>query len=267
MSDYPELTQETLATLRDEFSKKVEELDELPAKVNEAFDRLKWVSITTYYSWTVVRDDIQSDLSRIISEIKKAVEGMFAPWLFVDYAYKWQQVGTKVSHAYGMQNSEELNLEGNWDGSAYKSYKESKNFQANAMLAIKGLCDGVHEQLLIIAEEGRILYKGIIDKLATIISEVAVFAAQSASTGGAAVPFVIGDLNAAIVAGAELIVEAITNFAETQTKVWTASNELKAMVDHPGAFANASGTDAWPSPNTKEYDNKDDDWHLNGEDK
>ncbi|MBF6092203.1 hypothetical protein IU502_07715 [Nocardia cyriacigeorgica] len=73
------MTQETLATLRDEFSKKVEELDELPAKVNEAFDRLKWVSITTYYSWTGVRDDIQSDLSRIISEIKKAVEGMFAP--------------------------------------------------------------------------------------------------------------------------------------------------------------------------------------------
>lgn len=268
MSDFPELTQENLAALRDEFSRKVDELEGLPAKVNEGFDKLKYVSLASYLALTGKRDEVQEKLKEIISKVGEAVEGMFAPWLFVDYASKWQVVGSTVSKAYGIQNREEYNLEGNWDGSAYKSYKESKNYQATAMTTIQGLCEKVHERLLVIAEEGRILYKGIIDKLATVIAEVLVFLEESSATAGAAVVWTINDLNAAVVAAAELIVEAITNFAEVQTKVWIASNELENMIKSPvGMAINVEGKDTWPVPNTKEYDNKDDDWHLDGEDK
>ncbi|MEV6321644.1 hypothetical protein AB0M45_10660 [Nocardia sp. NPDC051787] len=268
MSDFPELTQENLATLRDEFSQKVEELKGLPSKVNEGYDKLKIISLASYLALSHVRDEIQDNLKEVTSKIGEAVEGMFAPWLFVDYASKWQQVGALVGNAYGIQNREEYNLEGNWDGSAYKSYKESKTYQATAMTTVKDLCDKVHEKLLTIAEEGRIFYKAIIDKLATIIGEVGVFLAESIGTGGAAVVWTVNDLNAAIVASVELIFEAITNFAEVQTKVWIASNELQNMIKSPvGLAVNAQGKDAWPSPNTNEYDSKDDDWHLDGEDK
>ncbi|MFE3617776.1 hypothetical protein [Streptomyces anulatus] len=267
MSPFPELTQESLTTLREEFSKSVERLDEMPAEINEGFDRVRWVSMATYWALTDTRDEVQEQLKKLIEKIKEAVEGMFAPWLFVDYASKWQQVGSAVGAVYARQNSEEFNLEGNWDGSAYKSFKESRGYQAAAMTAIVTLCESVHDELLTIAEEGRVLYKALIDKLATVISAAVEFAAESASTAGAAVPFALPTANAAITAAVELVVELITNFAEVQTKVWIASNELQNMIRSPsGLSVDAHGNSVWPTPNTREYNDKDDGWELDGED-
>ncbi|MEV0356960.1 hypothetical protein AB0H71_12935 [Nocardia sp. NPDC050697] len=261
------MTEENLRRIRDDFTENFDDLHDMPAKLNEGFDRVRTVSLASYFALTGLRDEIQEKLKEALAKLQEAAEGMFAPWLFVDYASKWQLVGATVGTAYGVQNKEDYNLEGNWDGSAYKSYKESKGYQSAAMETIRELCENVHEQLLIIAEEGRILFKALIDKMGTIISEIGVFALESAETAGAAVVWTINDLNAAIVAAGEAIVEFITNFLEVQIKVQIASNELENMIRAPkGLPPAADGTTQWPAPNTKEYDNRDDDWHLDGDD-
>ncbi|MBF6437880.1 hypothetical protein [Nocardia cyriacigeorgica] len=268
MSSYPQLSQDSLAKLRDEFTKNFDELKAAPAKVNEGYDQLKKISLVHYYAGTHVRDDIQAKLAKAISELEKAVEGMFAPWLFVDYASKWQQVGNKVEHARGIANAEIYNLEGNWDGSAYKSFKESKNYQINAMAAVEDLCERVHDQLLIIAEEGRKLYSDIVKNIISIVTQVGIFLAESLGTGGAAVPFILSDLNSIVVGMVDLIVQAMVDFVETQAKVVIASNELSNMIEDRAEFVDpTTGKDAWPTPNSAEYDNKDDDWHMDGQDK
>ncbi|MFE3546481.1 hypothetical protein ACFXK0_26255 [Nocardia sp. NPDC059177] len=258
------MTEQTLTSIRMEFKSKVDELDDIPDMINNAYDKLKIISLASYWFYSDKRDEIQEKLKEVIAEIKKAVEGMFAPWLFVDYASKWQQVGAAVSKVYGIQNRESNNLEGNWDGDAYKSFKDSRGFQATAMNTIQELCEKIHTQLLIIAEEGRNFYKSAIDNLATIISDAGTFAGEAATTAGASVPFTVGTLNNAITATVELTVQAITDFAEVQTKVWIASNELENMIKSPkGLAVNDAGNDAWPGPNTIEYDNKEDGWKWN----
>ncbi|MFF2085284.1 hypothetical protein ACFVVM_16025 [Nocardia sp. NPDC058176] len=261
------LTEESLTSIRTEFDNKVKKLDELPDLLNEGYDRLKWVNYVAYHSLSGMRDEIQAALKKLVEKIKDAVEGMFAPWLFVDYASKWQQVGNAVSKAYGIQNNEKYNLEGDWDGSAYKSYNTSKGYQATAMTTVADLCNKVHDQLLAIAEEGRSLYKALIDKLATVITNIVTFASESAASAGTMVPFTLPTCNAAVAGAVELAVEYITNFAEVQTKVWIASNELQNMIVSPQGLAiSAGGSSVWPTPNSTEYDNKEDGWELDGQD-
>ncbi|WP_228000367.1 hypothetical protein [Nocardia australiensis] len=135
------------------------------------------------------------------------------------------------------------------------------------MTAITALCEKVHDNLLTIAEEGRTLYLALVEKLATVISEVVEFSSEAAATFGVSVAVTVDTANAAITAAVELVVELITNFVRVQTKVWIASNELENMIQHPaGISVSPSGIDSWPAPNTKKYDDKDDGWKLDGED-
>ncbi|MEU2013965.1 MULTISPECIES: hypothetical protein [Nocardia] len=257
-------TIDQLTAISDEFTRKVDEVKKLPGKLNDKFDDLKWILPGAYIALTDTRDAMQQDLKTLISKLGEAVEGQAAPILFVGYAAKWQQVGAAVSAVNNIQNKPDVNLEGYWDGSAYKAFKASQTYQSAAMSKATEMCEQVHEQLLTIAEEGRILYKQIIDKLGTLLANAAVAIGESATAVG--LVWSINNFNDAIVTAVELVVEAMTSFLELQAKAMIASNELANIINHPaGFFPDAEGKDRWPSPQTDGYDSKDDDWKLDGD--
>lgn len=261
------LSEATLAGIRVDFEEKVRELRTLPDKVSRGYEFLFPVSAVLYVAKKSDRDKIIDTLEEIDARIMEAVEGMFAPWLFLEYSAKWQDVAASVRDILSTVNHENYDLEGNWDGSAYKSYKESKGYQTSAMNAVESLCETMKEQLLAIAEEGRNLYSTLINKIVSVIGAVATFYSEAAGSLGTAVPLTLPTLNDAVVGAAELVGEALTGFIEVQSKVWIASNELTTMIRSPaGMSKNGSGADCWPSPNTKEYDSRDDDWKLDGDD-
>ncbi|MFC9896630.1 hypothetical protein ACFVMC_23330 [Nocardia sp. NPDC127579] len=266
MSKYPELNEQKLAELRISFVDAEKKIRELPDQINDCFDEIKTKAFGIWLMFTDERDEIQEKLKKLISTLADLVQGAFAPWLFVDYADKWQQVGAAVGRVNGIQNDNKLDMEGQWDGSAYKSFKQSKLSQTTAMTTITGLCEKIHENLLTVAEEGRIMYKAVVDKLATVLAEVSVAIIETEATAGAAALWTVNNMNSAIVAAVELVVELVTNFAEVQTKVWIAQNELQNMIKAPVGLVNSEGNAAWPSPEAQEYDNKDDDWRQDGKD-
>ncbi|WP_063041108.1 hypothetical protein [Nocardia pseudovaccinii] len=260
-----ELTETSLAQIRDDFSKKVEEVKKTPDKINDAVDDLKYYAPLVYLKVSQVRDDIQDKLAELFEQLKKAVEGMFAPWLFLDYAAKWQVIGSQVRSCNGMQGSRDYNMEGRWDGSAYKSFKTTKESQQAAMTSIENMCNTIHDKLITVAEEGQNLYYNITNKLATIIAQVATFATETSATGGAAAIWTINNLNGAIVAAVELVVQALTDFVKVESKVYVASQDLKNLVRAPSGFDVAkSGKVTWPSSASDQFDNKDDDWKQDG---
>lgn len=259
------LTEEKLAELRDLFTEKVDEVKKLPDRINHEFDKLKYISPAAYLVLTGDRDDMQAKLKELLDKLAQPIEGMFAPWLFVDYAARWQALGVQVAGVTGRMNRPEFNMEGNWDGSAYKAYNASKTSQLAAVDGIKALCDTIHDELVTVAEEGRNLYTTIVNKLGTLLGEVGVALGESAATGGAALVWTVNNMNSAIVAGVELIVEAITGFVETQTKVYLATQHLANMITNPaGMMVNAEGKSTWPTTESQEYDNQDDGWKQDG---
>ncbi|GGL18445.1 hypothetical protein [Nocardia jinanensis] len=263
MSD--DLTQEKLAELRDLFTEKVDEVKTLPDRINDEFDKLKVLSFASYLLLTGTRDDMQEKLAELFDKLDQAVAGMFAPWLFVDYAAQWQALGAQVGGVSGRLTRVEFNMDGNWDGSAYKAYTASRTAQLAAVDALKGLCNSIHDELVAIAEDGRALYTAIVNKLGTIVAEVGVALGESAATGGGALLWVVNNMNAAIVAGVELIVEAITGFVENETKVYLATKHLENMIKNPaGLPTNSDGKSAWPTTESHEYDNQDDGWKQDG---
>lgn len=263
MSD--NLSQEKLAELRDLFTEKVAEVKKLPDRINDEFDKLRVVSFASYLLLTGTRDEMQEKLAELFDKLDQAVAGMFAPWLFVDYAAQWQALGAPVGGVTGRLNRPEFNMDGNWDGSAYKAYTASKTAQLAAVDGIKGLCNSIHDELVAIAEEGRVLYTTIVNKLGTIAGEVGVALGESAATGGAALVWTVNNMNSAIVAGVELIVEAITGFVQVETKVYLATQHLENMITNPaGMMVNAEGKSTWPTTESYEYDNQDDGWKQDG---
>lgn len=263
-----ELSEKTLAQVRDNFSRAVEEVKKTPDQINDAVDKLKYIAPLVYLKVSDVRDDIQDTLADLFEKIKQAVEGMFAPWLFLDYAAKWQWIGAEVRGCIGMQGRRELNMEGRWDGSAYKSFKTTKESQQAAMTTIDSMCTTIHDRLITVAEEGQNLYYNLTNKLATIIANVATFVEETGATAGVASIWTINNLNSAIVATVELIAQALTDFVKVQSKVYVASNDLKNLIRAPSGFDVAkSGAVTWPSGATELFDDKGDDWHQDGEDK
>ncbi|MFQ6325685.1 hypothetical protein ACLMAL_06045 [Nocardia sp. CWNU-33] len=263
-----ELTEASLAKVREDFSAKVDEVKKAPDKINDAVDKLKYIAPLVYLKVSDIRDDIQEKLAELFEKLKEAIEGMFAPWLFLDYAAKWQWIGGEIRGCSGMLNRRELNMEGRWDGSAYKSFKTTKESQQAAMASIDTMCTTIHDKLITVAEEGQALYYNIVGKLATIIANVATFASEAGSTAGGSVPFTIDTLNGAVVATVELVVQAITDFIKVQSKVYVAMNDLKNLIHSPTGFDVAkSGSVTWPSSASDLYDSKDDDWHQDGEEK
>jgi hypothetical protein len=108
----------------------------------------------------------------------------------------------------------------------------------------------------------------IIKHLGTVVGEIAVFAAETPETGGVAAIWTINNLNSAIVAAVDLVVEALTDWVETLTKARIASDTLANMTKSPdGIDISPDGKPKWPSTVSEQFDNKDDDWHLDGEDK
>ncbi|WP_433757071.1 hypothetical protein [Nocardia sp. CA-135398] len=260
-----ELTEASLAQLRNNFSQKVDEVKKTPDKINNAVDNLKYVAPLVYLKVSEVRDDIQETLAELFEKLKEAVDGMFAPWLFLDYAAKWQVIGSQVRSCNGMQGRRVLNMEGRWDGSAYKSFKTTKESQQAAMTSIENMCNTIHDKLITVAEEGQNLYLNIVNKLSTIVAQVATFAEETAGTAGVACIWTINNLNSAIVAAVELIVQALTDFVKTESKVYVASQELKNLVRAPSGFDVAkSGKVSWPSSASDLFDNKEDDWKQDG---
>lgn len=261
MTDNPNLSFEALAKLRDDLTAGANELKGIPDDLNHAFDLLRAANLAAYMMLTGKRDEMQEKLKQIIDKVQEAIDGMFAPWLFVDYAAYWNDVGTKVSKVKNRLGSPEFNMDGNWDGFAYKAYTASKTSQLTAMNQINLMCQKIHDELLVIAEDGRNLYSGIVNNLTTMLAELVVAIAESVETAGIALIWTVNNMNSAIVAGAELIVGAMVDFIETDTKAVIAADNLAKMVDDPEGFAvDAQGNNIWPTSETQGFDNRDDDW-------
>lgn len=260
-----ELTESGLAKVRQDFSTKVNEVKQTPDKINDAVDKLKFVAPLVYFKVSEVRDDIQETLADLFEKLEEAVAGMFAPWLFLDYAAKWQVIGASVRACSGMQNSSDYSMNGRWDGSAYKSFDTRKTQQQTAMDTVDGMCTTIHDKLITVAEEGQNLYLNLVNKLATIIANVATFVEETAATAGVAAIWSVNNLNAAIVTAVELIVQLLTDFVKTEGKVYNAKQELKNLIRAPKGFdIVSSGKVSWPSSGKDLYDNKDDDWKQDG---
>ncbi|MFI5715944.1 hypothetical protein [Nocardia sp. NPDC051750] len=259
-----ELTEEKLAEIRDLFIEKVEEVKQLPDRINHEFDNLRSSAPGLYLMLTGKRDDAQAKLKELLDELVPAVEGMFAPWLFVDYAAKWQALGAKVAGATATLNRHDLNMEGDWDGNAYKSYTASRTAQLAGVDGIKTLCNLVHDELLAVAEDGRVLYSNIINKLATMVGEVGIALGEAASTAGASLAWGVINLNNAIVAGFEMVVQAITDMGEVGTKVYLAIQHFNNMITNPAGMVADHGKTTWPTAEAQEYDNQDDNWAQSG---
>ncbi|RBO87376.1 hypothetical protein [Nocardia puris] len=267
MTDYPELAESKLAELREKFSDAVDEVKKTPDIINDTVDDLKIVAWPIYLKVTGVRDDIQAKLKELFAELEKANEGMFAPWLFVDYAARWQALGAEVGVVNRRVGRRELSMDGRWDGSAAKAFNATKLSQQAAMTGITDMCNTIHDQLIIVAQEGRTLYYNIINNLATIVANVATFSAETSVTAGAAAIWTVNNLNSAVVTAVELVVQAMADFVETQTKVWQASNTLTNLIKSPaGLEIDSNGNHTWPATVTDQFDNKSDDWKLDGED-
>ncbi|WP_067656880.1 hypothetical protein [Nocardia harenae] len=260
-----ELTEITLEQVRNDFAAKYEELKKTPDTLNHAVDQLKYYTPLIYLKVTEVRDDIQQKLAELFDLLDQAVEGMYAPWLFLNYAAKWQAVGGRVRDGNGMQGRRENNMEGRWDGSAYKAFKTTKESQQAAMVSIDAMCTTMHDRLVTVAEEGQNLYYNLVNKLASIIGSVATFAAETSATAGAAAIWTINNLNDAIVKAVELVAQALTDFVKVQSKVYGAANDLKKMIVAPAGFDVASsGKVTWPSTAAEQYDSRDDGWKQDG---
>ncbi|MGW1739075.1 hypothetical protein ACWCPQ_09720 [Nocardia sp. NPDC001965] len=267
MTEYPLLTEDALAGIRDDLLSKIDEVKEVPDRLNGEFDKLRVISLASYLLLTDTRDDIQEKLKELLAKLEEFVEGMFAPWLFVDYAAKWLDVGTKVSAVNARVNDISFNMDGNWDGSAYKAFNASKTAQGAAMTAVTAQCQKMNDQMLAIAEEGRTLYSNVIQNVGTMLAELAVGLAESEATAGAALVWTVNNLNSAVVAAVDLVVAAFTDFIEVNVKVRIASNTLSSMVnDATGLAVDPTRTTVWPGTQTKEFDNKDDGWKQDGAD-
>ncbi|MGO4614794.1 hypothetical protein AB4305_00465 [Nocardia sp. 2YAB30] len=253
-------TKEELDGIVESFRAKVDEVKKQPAKLNDKFDKLKWAWTQAYWMYTDVRDEAQENLKTLLEKLEEAAEGIAAPFLFIDYAAKWQQVGNNVSQVNNRQNDPKVNMEGHWEGTAYTKFKESRTYQATAMTNIADMSQKVHTELLTLAAEGRNFYKQIIDKLATLLAQLAIALEEIASVAGA--PWGIDKFNDAIVTAVELVVGTITSFFELQSKVFISSNELKNIVNHPPGFpTGADGKDHWPDSVADGFDDKGE-WKL-----
>lgn len=262
---YPLLSADALAGIRDELTAKISEVKLVPDQLNDEFDKLRIVSLASYLMLTGTRDDMQEKLKQLLAKLEEFAEGMFAPWLFVDYGAKWLDVGTKVSAVNARVNDVAFNMDGNWDGRAYKSFNASKTAQMAAMTAITARCQQMNDQMLAIAEEGRVLYSNIIQNVGTMLAELAVGLGESAATGGAALVWTVNNMNSAIVAAVDLVVAAFTDFIEVNVKVRIASNTLNSMVnDATGLSVDPAKKPVWPVTQTQEFDNKDDGWKQDG---
>ncbi|WP_280420766.1 hypothetical protein [Nocardia carnea] len=259
-----ELTEGDLAEIRDTFTAKVDEVKQLPDRINNEVDKLKFTSPGLYLLVTGKRDDSQEKLKELIDKLAQPLEGLFAPWLFVDYAAKWQALGVRVAGAAAVLNRQDLNMEGDWDGDAYKSYTASRSAQLGAIDGIKALCNQVHDELLAVAADGRTLYTNMINKLGTMLAEVGVALGEAALTAGASLAWGINNLNAAIVAAVELVVQFITDFAEVGTKVYLAIEHFKNMITNPVGMVSNQGKSSWPTTESHEYDNQGDGWKQSG---
>ncbi|MGI5220394.1 hypothetical protein [Nocardia sp. CA-290969] len=264
MSEYPQLNEDELAGIRERLIEQQGEVAGVPDRLNFVFDLLRGSSPAAYLMLTGQRDDVQEKLKQLMGKVEELVEGMFAPWLFIDYAAKWLEVGTKVSAANARVNDIAFNMDGNWDGSAYKAFTASKNAQSLAMTTVAGQCTKIHDELLVIAEEGRILYSNAIQNIGTMLAELGVGLGEAAATAGTALIWSMNNINAAVVAAVDFVVAALTDFIEVQSKVVIASNKLNNMVNDATGLSATKTPPVWPTSQTQEFDNKDDDWKQDG---
>ncbi|MEU7764241.1 hypothetical protein AB0B25_03850 [Nocardia sp. NPDC049190] len=255
-----EPTKEELDGIVEDFRTKFDEVKKQPAELNDQFDNLKWVWPQAYWAYTDVRDEAQANLKKLIKKLEEVAEGIAAPFLFIDYAAKWQVVGSAVSRVNGIQSRPALSMEGHWEGTAYTKFKESRTYQSTAMTNITEMCQKVHTELLALAAEGRSFYKQIIDKLATLLAQLALALGEIASIAGA--PWGIDKFNDAIVTAVELVAGTVTSFFELQSKVFISSNELKNIVNRPAGFPTGTdGKDHWPESVADGFDDKKE-WKL-----
>ncbi|AXK87818.1 MULTISPECIES: hypothetical protein [Nocardia] len=244
----------------EDFNAKSDEWRKKPDELNDAFDKLKWAWPQMYWLKTDERDRIQENLKKLFDKIEEAAEGIAAPFLFIEYAAKWQTVGNAVGAVNGQQNRPEISLEGHWDGAAYKRFSASRTAQSTAMTTTSDIAQKIHTELLNLAAEGRAFYKGFVDRWTVLIAEAAVAIAEIASVVEAF--WGVDRLAGVITAAVDHATQTITSFLELQSKVVIASNELRNIIMHPPAFPlGADGQDHWPSSVSTDFESPAD-WKL-----
>lgn len=258
------ISAEDLSKVIDDFLAQVKELEKAPAKLNDKVDELKWFDTAIYLAITGIRDEIQDHFSELLSMLAQAVQGAFAPVYFIDYAAKWQKLSGSIALVNSYHNDPKLSMEGHWDGGAYKAFKGAQGYQDKAMTKLCEMCDKTNAELLTLAAEGRDFYRQVADKLITLIAQFTVAIVESVTAVGLA--WSVNTFNDAIVTQIEIIGQTFTKFFEGQCKTAISKNALIALINNPpGFYLNSEGKLGWPSVQD-DFDHKDDEWKMDGED-
>ncbi|MBF6191177.1 hypothetical protein [Nocardia implantans] len=224
-----------------DFEKAWDDWNNLPDKLNDAVDGLKWKAPPLYALVTSKRDDAQVELKKVMDKFVEIGEGIAAPYLFIQYAADWQAVSGTVRGAENAQSNPSISLDGHWTGAAKDRYSASRTSQQQAMVTAAELCDKVHDQLISLARSGHALYTEIVKAIAGYYGKIVELIVDIIEVVGALeAAGVIGQMaGQAFTAMADIFTAAVGNLQEQGI----AANELKNLRNNPRGMPE----NTWPS--------------------
>lgn len=220
-----------------------------PDKINAAFDDLKWKSLAIWSATTDERDAAQQHLKDLIVKLDQIMDGIEAPYLFIEYAAEWQSVAAKIRTGKNQVSSNpRFILEGHWTGDAKERYSASRGLQDQAMATCNDLAEKVHDQLLKLSESGRNLYKAVVDALGVFLAAV-----------GAALTQIVAIITS--IEGAGKLVDAVFAALGSANAIYTqyvneinshtiVANELINLIDNPTGLPG----NKWPESVSKTFE-------------
>ncbi|MGQ4599239.1 hypothetical protein [Nocardia sp. R6R-6] len=249
----PVVTKEDLDKAVDEFRNQFDEWKKMPDKINDTVNRLKWVYPAAWAYATGLRDDAQEKLKDLLDKLEEVLEGIGAPFTFVDYAAQWQAVAASVRTGFNEEDNPLYSLNGYWEGGAKERFANSKASQEKAMTSVHEMSRRVSTSLIDLAKSGLDLYRNIVDQISTYLTALAAAIEEVASVvliyDGA--PGMVRAVNDAFAVAAKLIGAAAS---QVQTQMIVA-NDFADVADNPWGLPGNKWPDALPGAynNPKEW--------------
>ncbi|MBH0779431.1 hypothetical protein [Nocardia bovistercoris] len=245
---------ESLRTAIDNLETKIDEWKQVPDKLNDTVDGLRNAGIfnagalAAYQFATGYRDKAQDLLQDLFELFQQIIDGIAAPFSFIDYAADWQSVGASIRKAYGEQDDQSVSIEGYWKGAAKNKFAAARANQMKAMTGMESLTDKVHTNLLDLAKSGLDLYITVFDKITGLLAKLVTAVEQTGSIVftymGA--PELVAVLNDTIKTVADLISAMVKSVASQMI----AANEFDNLSDNPWGVPH----NRWPQSEADSYD-------------
>ncbi|WP_431957095.1 hypothetical protein [Nocardia lijiangensis] len=171
----------------EKLQKKFHEWKEMPDIINSAVDNLKWAAVANppalaaYQFSTGHRDTAQEKLGELFDLFQQILDGISAPFTFVDFAEHWQGVAAEIRAAHGEQDRSDVSVDGFWKGNAKDRFQASRTLQVKAMTSVHEMADKVHTNFIELAKSGLDLYVTVFDKISGVLSKLVTAVEQTGS--------------------------------------------------------------------------------------